>query len=75
MSSTQVPDSSSSSLRLPRREIDWNDTPWQEDIFGDNEDMQRSDSVTINVVLTVNLASGVIYDDMFLNSNYRAVVF
>jgi hypothetical protein len=60
---------------LPRREIDWNDTPWQEDIFGDNEDMQRSDSVTINVVLTVNLASGVIYDDMFLNSNYRAVVF
>jgi hypothetical protein len=27
-SCAQVPDSSLSSPRLPRREIDWNDTPW-----------------------------------------------
>jgi hypothetical protein len=52
-----VPDSSSSSPRLPRREIDWSDTPWQEDIFDDNEDMQvvRRSIVTINVELTVSL--------------------
>jgi hypothetical protein len=29
-SSAQVPPSSSLSLRLPPREISWNDTPWQE---------------------------------------------
>jgi hypothetical protein len=42
---------------LPRREIDWNDTPWQEDIFDDNEGMQavRSAIVTINVALKVSL--------------------
>jgi hypothetical protein len=39
-SGAQVPDSSSSSPRLPQREIDWNGTPWQNDIFEDNEDMQ-----------------------------------
>jgi hypothetical protein len=38
-SGAQVLDSSSSSPRLPRWEIYWNDTPWQEDIFDDNEDM------------------------------------
>jgi hypothetical protein len=38
-SGAQVPDSSSPSLRFPRREIDWNNTPWQDDIFDDNEDM------------------------------------
>jgi hypothetical protein len=39
---------------LPQREIDWNDTPWQEDIFDDNEDMQVvwTDIITINVALT-----------------------
>jgi hypothetical protein len=53
----QVPDSSSSSPRLPRREIDWNDTPWKDDIFEDNEDMQalRTSIVTINHALTVSL--------------------
>jgi hypothetical protein len=41
---------------LPRREIDWNDTPWQEDIFDDNEDMRavRNAIMTLNVVLTVS---------------------
>jgi hypothetical protein len=42
---------------LPRREIDWNRTPWQDDIFKDNEDMQalRTNIVTINHALTVSL--------------------
>jgi hypothetical protein len=49
-SGAQVSESSSSSPRLPQREIDWNDTPWQDDIFEDNEDMQamRTSIVTIN---------------------------
>jgi hypothetical protein len=38
-SGAQVPASSSSSPRLPRRTINWNHTPWQEDWFEDNEDM------------------------------------
>jgi hypothetical protein len=56
-SGAQVPESSSSSLRLPRREIDWNGTPWQDDIFEDNEDMQELQTgiVTINHALTVSL--------------------
>jgi hypothetical protein len=42
---------------LPRWEIYWNDTPWQDDIFKDNEDMQalRTIIVTINHALTVSL--------------------
>jgi hypothetical protein len=30
--------------------MDWNDTPWQDDIFEDDEDMQamRTSIVTIN---------------------------
>jgi hypothetical protein len=54
-SSAQVPPSSSSSPRLPRRTINWNHTPWQEDWFEDNEDMQalRTSIVTINNALTV----------------------
>jgi hypothetical protein len=39
-SGVQVPPTSSSSARLPRREINWNHTPWQEDWFEDNEDMR-----------------------------------
>jgi hypothetical protein len=39
-SGAQVPPSSSSSPRLPRQLINWNHTPWQEDWFEDNEDMQ-----------------------------------
>jgi hypothetical protein len=64
MSGAQVPKSSSSSLRLPRREINWNDTPWQDDIFEDNDDMQalRTSIVTINHPLTVSL----LYDVLFL---------
>jgi hypothetical protein len=56
MFGAQVSDSSPSSLRLPRREIDWNDTPWQEDNFDDNEDMQAMQNaiVTLNVALTVS---------------------
>jgi hypothetical protein len=45
-----------SSPRLPRCEINWNHTPWQEDWFEDNEDMQalRTNIVTINTALTVS---------------------
>jgi hypothetical protein len=55
-SSAQVPPSSSSSPRLPRRSINWNHTPWEEDCFEDNEDMQalRTSIVTINNALTVS---------------------
>jgi hypothetical protein len=55
-SGAQVPQSSSSSPRLPRRSINWNHTPWQEDWFEDNEDTQalRTSIVTINTALTVS---------------------
>jgi hypothetical protein len=55
-SGAQVPLSSSSSPRLPRRLINWNHTPWQKDWFEDNEDMQalRTNIVTINNALTVS---------------------
>jgi hypothetical protein len=51
-----VSEYSSSSPRLPRRKIDSNGTPWQDDIFEDNEDMQalRTSIVTINHALTVS---------------------
>jgi hypothetical protein len=56
-SSGQGPESSSSSPRLLQREINWKGTPWQNDIFEDNEDMQtlRTSIVTINHALTVSL--------------------
>jgi hypothetical protein len=52
----QVPPSSSSSPRFPRRTINWNHTPWQEDWFEDKEDMHalRTNIVTINNTLTVS---------------------
>jgi hypothetical protein len=55
-SGAQVPPSSSSSPRLPRRSINWNHTPWQEDWFEDNEDMQalRTSIITINNALSVS---------------------
>jgi hypothetical protein len=55
-SGVQVPPSSSSSPRLPRRSINWNHTPWQEDCFEDNEHMQalRTSIFTINNTLTVS---------------------
>jgi hypothetical protein len=55
-SSIQVPPTSSSSPRLPRRSINRNHTPWQEDWFEDNEDMQdlRTSIVTIHNALTVS---------------------
>jgi hypothetical protein len=55
-SSVQVPPASSSSARLPRREINWNHTPWQQDWFEDNEDMRalQASIVTINNALTVS---------------------
>jgi acyl carrier protein phosphodiesterase len=42
---------------LPRRTINWNHTPWQEDWFEDNGDMQalRTSIVTINNALTVGV--------------------
>jgi hypothetical protein len=41
---------------LPWRTINWNHTPWQEDWFEDNEDMQalQTRTVTINNVLMVS---------------------
>jgi hypothetical protein len=39
-SGAQVPPSSTLSLRLPRRSINWDHTPWQDDWFEDNEDMR-----------------------------------
>jgi hypothetical protein len=53
---------------LPRREIDWNDTPWQEDIFDDNEDMRavRNAIVTLNIALMVSFYD-VLYHDVFLS--------
>jgi hypothetical protein len=61
-SGAQVPQSSSSSPRLPRRSINWNHTPWQEDWFEDNEDMQalRTSIVTINTALTVSCPQRVV---------------
>jgi hypothetical protein len=55
-SGAQLPQSSSSSPRLPRREINWNRTPWQDGIFENNEDMQAlwTSIVTINTALTVS---------------------
>jgi hypothetical protein len=55
-SGAQVAPSSSSSPRLPLRTINWNRTPWQEDWFEDNEDMQamRTSIVTINNALAVS---------------------
>jgi hypothetical protein len=49
-------DSSSSRPRFPRQDIDWNDTPWQEDIFEDNKDMQAVQNaiVTLDVALIVS---------------------
>jgi hypothetical protein len=49
-SGAQVPPSSSSSTRLPWRSINWNHTPWQEDLFEDNEDMQalRTSMITVD---------------------------
>jgi hypothetical protein len=49
-SGAQVPPSSTSSLRLPRRSINWDHTPWQDDCFEDNEDMRalQTSIVTIN---------------------------
>jgi acyl carrier protein phosphodiesterase len=56
-SGAQVPPCSSSSPRLPRRSINWNQTPWQKDWFEDNEDMQalQTSIVTINIALTVSV--------------------
>jgi hypothetical protein len=48
---------------LPRREINWNHNPWQDDIFEDNEDMQalRTSIVTINHALSVSLLFNVLF--------------
>jgi hypothetical protein len=56
VSGAQVPPSSTSSLRLPRRSINWDHTPWQDDWFEDNEDMRalQTSIVTINNTLIVS---------------------
>jgi hypothetical protein len=55
-SGAQVPPSSASSLRLPRRSINWDHTPWQDDWFEDNEDMRalQTSILTINNALIVS---------------------
>jgi hypothetical protein len=55
-SGAQVPPSSTSSLRLPHRSINWDHTPWQDDWFEDNEDMRalQTSIVTINHTLIVS---------------------
>jgi hypothetical protein len=55
-SGAQVPPSSTSSLRLPRRSINLDHTPWQDDWFEDNEDMRalQTSIVTINHALIVS---------------------
>jgi hypothetical protein len=75
-SGAQVLKSSSSSLRLPRWEIDWNGTPWQDDIFEDIEDMQalRTSFMTINHVLTVSLLTMSFLDDVLLNDANELVI-
>jgi hypothetical protein len=67
-SSAQVPPSSSSSPRLPCRSINWNQTPWQEDWFEDNEDMQalRTSIITINNALTVSVSRRVVITCLFV---------
>jgi hypothetical protein len=61
-SGAQVPPSSCSSPRFPRRWINWNHTPWQEDWFDGNEDMQavRTSIITINDALTVSVSRCVV---------------
>jgi hypothetical protein len=48
---------------LPQREINWNHSPCQDDIFEDNEDMQalRTSIVTINHVVMVSLLFNVLF--------------
>jgi hypothetical protein len=55
-SSAQVPLSSTSSPSLPRRSINWDHTPWQEDWFEDNEYMRalQTSIITINHALIVS---------------------
>jgi hypothetical protein len=55
-SGAQVPPSSTPSLRLPRRSINWDHTPWQDDWVEDNEDMRalQNNNVTINHALIVS---------------------
>jgi hypothetical protein len=47
---------------LPRRSINWDHTPWQEDWFEDNEDMQavRTSIVRINNALMVSVLRRVV---------------
>jgi hypothetical protein len=56
VSGAQVPPSSTSSLRLPRRAINWDHTPWQDDWFEDNEDVRalQTSIATINHTLIVS---------------------
>jgi hypothetical protein len=52
----QVPPSSTSRLRLPRRSITWDHTPWHDDWLEDNEDMRalQTSIVTTNNTLIVS---------------------
>jgi hypothetical protein len=75
-SGAQVSISSSPSPRLPRQEIDWNSTPWQDDIFEDNEDMQafQTSIVTINHALTVGLLTMYFSDDVFVEVSLKSLL-
>jgi hypothetical protein len=55
---------------LPRREINWNHTPWQDDIFEDNEDMQALR--TSIVIITHTLMVSMPFDVLFLLMIYRS---
>jgi hypothetical protein len=47
---------------LSRRSINWNHTPWQEDWFEDNEDMQAVQTIIIKInnALTVSVLRRVV---------------
>jgi hypothetical protein len=67
----QVPGSSSTGPTLRHREIDWNGSPWQEDVFGDNEDMRA----VLNAILTLNEALMVRLSlVLFLTTYFRAIL-
>jgi hypothetical protein len=54
--SGEVPGSTSMGHNFGRRDIDWNDTPWEGDIFEDDEDMKevRRAILTLNQAFTIN---------------------
>jgi hypothetical protein len=62
----QVHDSASSGTTLTRWEISWNGTPWQEDIFDNNEYMRA----VCNTIVTLNIALIVSFLLVFFLTTY-----